>query len=188
MPGGLVIRDAARADARRISDIGRNAMPAQYQGLVDPVAVQAAIEQTYGIDAIAACIDACARARGAEFLVAEVDDDLVGYLHFDSFGPEPELHRLYVDARGRGGGIGGQLMQTLHARLAPGEPYMLLVLEGNDRAVCFYQRHGLVVAGYVDGLRYYGERMGVMFPAAAKPFRLVLMRRTRGRNASRQQL
>ena len=48
---------------------------------------------------------------------------------------------------------------------------------GNDRAVTFYQRHGLDVAEIADGLRYYHERMGVTFPEGTAPFGLVLMRR-----------
>ena len=53
---------------------------------------------------------------------------------------------------------------------------MLLVVEGNDRAVAFYQRHGLQIAEHVDGLVYYRERMGVDFPPSTRPFHLVLMR------------
>jgi ribosomal protein S18 acetylase RimI-like enzyme len=100
----------------------------------------------------------------------------VGYLHFDCFGPEPELHRLYVDADQRGGGVGARLMDELHARLDDPH-YMLLVVAGNHRAVAFYQRHGLQIERRVDGLRYYRERMGVAFPGGTEPFDLVLMRR-----------
>ena len=70
-------------------------------------------------------------------------------------------------------------METLHARLT-GADYMLLVVAGNDRAVNFYERHGLQVAGLVDGLAYYRERMGVVFPLQTQPFQLVLMRRRAG--------
>ena len=68
-------------------------------------------------------------------------------------------------------------MDVLHERIGAGTEYMLLVVEGNDRAVRFYERVGLSVAEMVDGLAYYAERMGVSFPPNPKPFRLVLMRR-----------
>lgn len=177
MDAGVLIRTAEPHDAEAVSAIGRAAMVAQYAGLVDPVAVQAAVSQTYSVEAIADCVRQCRSADPAEFLVAERNNRVQGYLHFDSFGPEPELHRLYVDGQVRGGGLGGLLMAELHQRLPEDTRYMLLVLEGNDRAVTFYQKHGLHVAEYVDGLTYYHERMGVTFPEGTLPFRMVLMRR-----------
>jgi ribosomal protein S18 acetylase RimI-like enzyme len=174
----VLVRDAAGTDADAIAAIGSQAMPAQYAGLVDPAAVAAVITQAYDTSAVAACIDRCQRASDATFLVAERSGQVVGFLHFDSFGPEPELHRLYLELRQRGAGIGTLLMNELHARLPAGLAYMLLVVSGNDRAVRFYERHGLNVARIVDGLAYYSERMGVVFPPEARPVGLVLMRRT----------
>jgi hypothetical protein len=55
---------------------------------------------------------------------------------------------------------------------------MLLVVAGNDRAVRFYERHGLLVSRIVDGLVYYSDRMGVLFPPGTRPVGLVLMRRS----------
>lgn len=80
---------------------------------------------------------------------------MVGFLHFDAFGPEPELHRLYVDRRHRGVGVGVLLMDELHARMPSDLAYMLLVVAGNDGAVRFHRRHGLRVERIVGGLAYY---------------------------------
>jgi ribosomal protein S18 acetylase RimI-like enzyme len=173
----VCVRDASAEDAAAVTAIGSRAMPAQYVGLVDPAAVDAATAQTYSLDAIAGCIERCQNAPDAEFLVAERAGDVVGFLHYDCFGPEPELHRIYLDSAFRGGGVGTQLIEELHSRLPSRMEYMLLVVEGNDRAVRFYERHGLHVAELVDGLAYYSDRMGVQFPEDTKPFRLVLMRR-----------
>jgi ribosomal protein S18 acetylase RimI-like enzyme len=170
------VRQALAQDAPRIAEIGSAAMRVQYAGLVDPVAVDSAIAQTYSVDAITDCITLCSHSESAEFLVAEHRHYVVGFLHFDCFGPEPELHRLYVDADQRGGGVGGLLMDELHARLAAPH-YMLLVVAGNDRAVSFYRRQGLQIERLVNGLAYYRERMGVAFPEGTRPFDLVLMRR-----------
>jgi len=170
------IRAAEHTDASAVARIGSAAMSAQYIGLVDPEAVRAAVRQTYSVESIADCIERCRSADAAEFLVAERDGNVEGFLHFDSFGPEPELHRLYVDGEARSAGLGSRLMEALNDRLPESVRYMLLVVEGNDRAVAFYQRHGLQVAEQVDGLVYYRERMGVDFPASTRPFRLVLMR------------
>jgi ribosomal protein S18 acetylase RimI-like enzyme len=177
MSSGVIIRDASETDSPAISAIGSKAMRAQYAGLVDPTAVDAAVKQTYAYSAIAECIARCRSAADAVFVVAELNGRVIGYLHFDCFGPEPELHRIYLDESERGSGVGGVLMDALHDRIGPDAEYMLLVAEGNDRAVRFYERHGLSIAELVDGLAYYGERMGVQFPAGTRSFRLVLMRR-----------
>lgn len=68
-------------------------------------------------------------------------------------------------------------MDELHQRVPADLAYMLLVVSGNDGAVRFYRRHGLRVERTVDGLQYYSDRMGVVFPADAPPVRLILMRR-----------
>lgn len=179
MAADVHIRSAEPDDAEAISEIGRAAMPAQYRGLVDPAAVNAAVAQTYSVEAVVDSINRCRTAELAEFLVAERDGTVEGYLHFDSFGPEPELHRLYVSSDARSGGIGARLMEELQARLPSDVRYMLLVLEGNDRAVAFYEKHGLHIDGFVDGLAYYNQRMAVKFPASTQPFRMVLMRQSR---------
>ena len=176
MVAELLVREAKAEDTARIAHIGAAAMRVQYAGLVDPTAVDAAIAQTYSAEAVGDCIRLCMRTHTAEFLVAERQNDVIGYLHFDRFGPEPELHRLYVDADQRGGGVGALLMDELHARLKDPH-YMLLVVAGNDRAVAFYERQRLRIERRVDGLEYYRERMGVAFPEGTEPFDLVLMRR-----------
>jgi ribosomal protein S18 acetylase RimI-like enzyme len=171
------VRDATTGDAPAIAGIGREAMPAQYLGLVDPGVIAAAVTQTYALPAVADCIGRCLDSDAACFLVAERSQRVVGFLHFDDFGPEPELHRLYVDHRYRSGGIGARLMGELHRRIPTDLAYMLLVVSGNHRAVRFYERAGLRIERIVDGLEYYGQRMGVTFAADAGAVDMVLMRR-----------
>jgi ribosomal protein S18 acetylase RimI-like enzyme len=173
----VLLRDASPEDAAAIAAIGMEAVPAQYAGLIDPAVIAAAVSQTYAPSAIADCIERCRVAEDASFLVAERSNHVVGFLHFDAFGPEPELHRLYLDHRHRGAGVGSMLMDGLHERVPADLAYMLLVVAGNDGAVRFYRRHGLRIERTVDGLEYYSERMGVVFPTDAPPVRLILMRR-----------
>jgi ribosomal protein S18 acetylase RimI-like enzyme len=176
--GGVRVRDASLDDVDAIARIGSASLIAQYGDVVDRAAVDATIEQTYSKESVSDSLTRCVAAADAEFLVAERDGAVRGFLHYDAFGTEPELHRLYVDATDRGAGVGGALIEELHARLGPSASYMLLVMEGNDRAVRFYQRHGAEVETTVDGLSYYAEHMGVEFPPDISPFRLILMRRS----------
>jgi ribosomal protein S18 acetylase RimI-like enzyme len=170
----VVVRDATPDDAQAVSSIGRASMPVQFEGLVDAVVVDAVATQTYEPAAVAECISRCTAAPDALFLVAKVDDAVVGYLHYDSFGAEPELHRIYIDRRFRSRGVGAALVEALHTRLRP-DTYVLLVVKGNDGAVRFYERHGLMREDVLDGIEHY-QAAGVSFPPDPKPFELVVMR------------
>ena len=86
MAADVLIRDAVEADADAISVIGKKAMPAQYAGLVDPVATEAAVEQAYAPSAVAECITRCHEATDALFIVAERGRG-IGVLQYRSVGP-----------------------------------------------------------------------------------------------------
>jgi ribosomal protein S18 acetylase RimI-like enzyme len=170
----VVVRDATPEDAEAVSSIGRTSMPVQFEGLVDAVVVDAVATQTYEPTAVADCISRCSAAADAVFLVGEVEGTVVGYLHYDSFGDESELHRIYIDQRFRSRGVGAALVEKLHARLQP-DTYILLVVKGNDGAVRFYERHGLAQEDVLDGIEHY-QALGVSFPPNPRPFKLVVMR------------
>ena len=134
------------------------------------------VEQTYSITALTDCIEFCAAADDAEFMVAERDGEVVGYVHYDCNGAEPELHRIYVDPNQKRGGIGSALMTELHARLAPGSSYVLLVAEANTDAQAFYERHGLIVERLVDGNSHYRAAMDLRLDSEPIPVPALLMR------------
>ncbi|GAA1546345.1 GNAT family N-acetyltransferase [Actinomadura kijaniata] len=86
---------------------------------------------------------------------------------FASFGPprdadpgggdRAELYAIYLEPGRWGGGGGRALMREVLAGLAPGTRGLVLwVLEGNARAIRFYERHGFVP----DGARAVVERGG----------------------------
>ena len=156
-----VVRAALVSDAPSIAAIGCVAFPAVHNDVVGAEFAAAVVEQTYSVEALTACIRRCTAADDAEFLVAERDGEVIGYLHYDSEGAEPELHRIYVDPDKKRGGVGRALMQELHARLKPGAQYILLVAEANTGAQAFYERQGLVIENRVDGPQYYSAAMAI---------------------------
>jgi ribosomal protein S18 acetylase RimI-like enzyme len=101
---------------------------------------------------------------------------VLGFLHYDSEGPEPELHRIYVDPGRKRGGVGSALMRELHARLPPDTEYVLLVAEANTDAQAFYRRHGLVVERKVEGTSHHMNAIGIKVDVPPPPARAVLMR------------
>ncbi len=149
-------------------------LPVQLEGLIDPALVDLFATHSYEPSAVAECISRCTTADDAVFLIAEIDGAVVGYLHYDSFGHEPELHRIYIDQGFQGQGVGGALVETLHTRLEP-DTYILHVVKGNDGAVRFYERLGLTQEDVVDGIEHYAAA-GVNYPPNPKPYQVVVMR------------
>lgn len=170
------VRAAVAADAPAVAAVGRVAFTRQYVGLVDPANYTWAAQQWYSDEAVEASIKHCERDPAACFLVAERDGALLGFLQYDEAGPQPELHRIYVAPSAQGSGVGALLMNALHEQLPPPASYVLVVVEGNDDAVRFYQRHGLRQDGRVDAHSYYRETAGITFPAGAQDFYCILMR------------
>jgi ribosomal protein S18 acetylase RimI-like enzyme len=174
-----VVRDAVPANAAAVAAIGKVAVPETYKDLIDDESVlQAIVGQSYALDALRECIARCAHADDACFLVAERDGRIVGFLHYDSEGSEPELHRIYVDPAQKRRGIGSALLGELHRRLAPGSSYILMVVTANRPAVCFYEKHGLAEAARIDGVAYMREHMGVEFAPGAPEVPALLLRFT----------
>jgi Acetyltransferase (GNAT) domain len=103
---------------------------------------------------------------------------VIGYLHYDSEGVEPELHRIYVDPGQKRGGVGSALMRELHARLPPSGQYILLVAELNKDAQAFYERHGLVIESRVDGPSHYINTMAIETDEPPPQAAAILMRYT----------
>jgi hypothetical protein len=94
LDSSVVVRVATVAHAPGISAIGRVAFRAVHDEIVGAEFAAAVVEQTYSIATLTECITRSTGAADAEFLVAERDGEVVGYLHHDSEGAEPELHRI----------------------------------------------------------------------------------------------
>lgn len=176
----MEIRDAAPADADAIAAIGTAEFTRTHEPLLGTLPTRSVVEQTYDREAVTESITRCAAADDAHFLVAERAGQVVGYLHYDCFGSEPELHRIYLQRTEIGRGTGSRLMSELHGRLRPDDTYILLVAEANAPARAFYQRHGLVEERrIIDGNEFYGDSMRVCFPPGAPPVAALVLRRIR---------
>lgn len=173
------IRDADPSDAAGVAAIGLAAVPETYRDIVDPVVLRNIVEQSYSIGALRACIARCRDARDAHFIVGELNGGVAGFLHYDCEGPDPELHRIYIEPALKREGIGSALMRDLHQRLAPGASYILMVIAANLPAVAFYRRHGFTEEAKVDGPTYMSEHMGVSFPAGTRSAPALVMRFTK---------
>lgn len=179
--GIATIRDADADDAAGVAAIGETAVLETYRDIVDLVVLRNIIEQSYSIEALRQCIARCRAAGNAHFIVAELEGRVVGFVHYDCDGPDPELHRIYSEPSLKRTGIGSALLRALHERLAPGATYILMVVAANLPAVTFYQRHGFKEETKVDGPTYMSQHMGVTFPTGAGQAPALIMRFTKSR-------
>jgi ribosomal protein S18 acetylase RimI-like enzyme len=168
------VRAAVADDAPAISTIGSEAFRVLHQDWFDPTTIDTIVDQIYSIDSLVDCIDRCNHDADACFLVAE-RDGVVGFLHYDCFGPEPELHRMYVRTDLKRAGVGSALITYLHRSLAPGSSYVLLVNAANEPAIAFYRSHGLQEREQVDGLEAFRDHMGIELPPNPPPVRALVM-------------
>jgi predicted N-acetyltransferase YhbS len=144
-----LIRDARPSDARPFEEIRVAGWRSAYVGLID-----ADFLSSYAVD------DARVRMRetwladlpaGHVMLVAEQDRAVVGGAILtpsrdDDLPEAGELLALYVDPGRHAGGLGTALLTTGFARMRQ-DVHSLWVLEGNEPARRFYERHGFRTDG-----------------------------------------
>ncbi|WP_154096204.1 GNAT family N-acetyltransferase [Microbacterium testaceum] len=156
----LSVRSARPADGRRIAQVHVRSWTEAHAGTM-PRSLSDALDEDLSAWRWEVRL-AGGTPAGAERLgdawVADVDGRVVG---FASAGPardadlpadQRELYALYVLAQHHGTGVGPALLEAALG----GEPASLWVLDGNDRAVAFYLKHGF----RPDGARRDDDRWG----------------------------
>lgn len=143
----VLVRPAVEADAEELARLHVEVWESAYRGLIPEsileerrASIDARIERwrtnvaaVPGRNHVAEHADAPGRLLGFVTVGPNRDDDL----------DHPELWALYADAAVWGTGVGHALLTAV---LPPG-PASLWVLQGNDRAIGFYQRHGFALDG-----------------------------------------
>ena len=134
----LLIRPMFPEDADGKAYVHYTSCLETYTGLMDPEFLAASTLDKYHAIAL----------RFVETtLVAELDGRIVGFGRWD---PKGEIPALYVLRDAQGYGIGRRLMEAMLERLSDCTQVRLEVLEGNDRAIGFYEHMGF----RLDGTRY----------------------------------
>jgi ribosomal protein S18 acetylase RimI-like enzyme len=132
-PRALMIRAATLDDARAIAEVHVASWRAGYRGLMPDAVLDAlsvedrvALWETILVD--------------GRTVVLVAGDPIDGFV---AFNPEKaEIGALYVDPARFRSGVGTTLLAAAHERLAGRPEVVLWVLEGNDAARTFYERHG----------------------------------------------
>ena len=138
----VVIRPMMPADAEAKAYVHWKSCLETYTGLMDPDFLAASTPDKYHAIAL----------RFVETtLVAELDGKIVG---FGCWDPKGEIPALYVLRDAQGYGIGRRLLETMLERLADCKQVRLEVLEGNDRAIGFYEHMGFRMDGTSNMTKY----------------------------------
>ncbi|GAA3655433.1 GNAT family N-acetyltransferase [Microbacterium marinilacus] len=156
---GLTIRRAVPDDAGRLSEVHVRTWQIAYAGLI-PQAVLDSLDIVARAARWRTTLESTSRpgagARGRTWVALE-GDDLVG---FSSSGPAREeqapwpleLWALYVHPRRHGTDAGRLLADAAIGDL----PAFLWVLDGNDRAIRFYEKIGFAFDGATKDERHGG--------------------------------
>lgn len=157
---GTHIRKASDADAGAITDVHLASMREGYRFLL-PAEALAGIE---GRDRIQRWRDHLARGTSVT-LLAVSDGDPIGFVDFGacrdedvSQGTVGEVTAIYVHPAAWGRGVGSLLMRTALDRLRSDgfEEVVLWMIEGNRRAIEFYERFGFTPDGSLCDREMYG--------------------------------
>ena len=189
MPDALTIRPAAPNDAQEVARIRVLGWRFAYQGLVpqgylDSLNVAEDTERMHGyLSQLPQNLPPNKSAPGLNsgdsgkrsFMLAVRDDAVLGFCHFSAAPNNTDrveratpggtmngrLHSLYIDPDALGQGIGHTLMShALSTFTAWGcKRAHLWVLEGNSRAISFYERQGWQLTGDTKVDRSFGPEL-----------------------------
>jgi len=79
------------------------------------------------------------------FVAERADNSITGYARAEMKYGDVKLDRLHVDKSEFGSGLAADLLHAVLAGHAGMASIFLEVLEGNDRALAFYRKHGFEV-------------------------------------------
>jgi len=147
LPAGVTIRRAVPADAEALSELHLDCWDDAYTGLVpQEILAERRMRILERIDHWRGALE-----RGDVVWVAERDGTLIGFsgarpADDPEFAGLLELRVLYVRAPWWGTTVGHHLFR----RAVGDEPSYLCVLEGNTRAIRFYERQGYRADGSTE--------------------------------------
>ncbi|MBB2752164.1 UNVERIFIED_ORG: GNAT superfamily N-acetyltransferase [Rhizobium aethiopicum] len=148
LPAASVIRRAHRSDAEALSNFAVRLFRDTYSDDTAASDLESYIDKHFSTERQAVEID----DPSAAVFVAMADDLIIGYAYVvvrSADGRSALLNRIYVDARWRGRGLAGDLLDAVVGEAGQrGVTHLkLTVFERNSRALAFYKRVGFAAIG-----------------------------------------
>ncbi len=134
----VLIRTAVGDDLDAVVEIGHRTWPETFEPIAGREYVEMGLAKWWTADATIPAI------RSGRTLVAEVDGRVVGMAVYGTHDDDLVLWKLYVLPEHHSRGIGHLLLDAVLARAAElgHRSLHVSVVDGNDRALRFYERHG----------------------------------------------
>ncbi|NML21812.1 GNAT family N-acetyltransferase [Pseudoflavitalea sp. G-6-1-2] len=145
----LVIRFADLEDIPTIGYLAQQIWPETYGAILSPEQLSYMLDMMYNPEALT---DQMTK-EGQRFLIAELDEDAVGYA---SYAPTEDegvfhLHKIYVHPKTQGSGVGRALLDfVIEQILEEGAAAIRLNVNRYNKARNFYEKLGFTVTKEVD--------------------------------------
>ena len=133
-----MIRHAKPEDAKVIHDVALKSWKDTYSQILSVETIEMVIDKWYSLD------DLREQTSHPIFYVAEEEDEVVGFVHASVSEGKATLHRIYLDPKYQGQGIGSRLYITAENDIKDAEAVKieLEVLANNQKGNNFYQKQG----------------------------------------------
>jgi ribosomal protein S18 acetylase RimI-like enzyme len=159
----MAIRPATDGDVPEIRLVAERAWSTDYPDIISRESVAAGVHEWYDDAMVGPAIE----RADSEVLVADVDGDVVGFVHAVVSDGVGNVLRLYVDPDHRNAGHGTALLDTVTDCLFERgvDRIRAMVLAANDLGNEFYRNHGFEPTDETHeteiGGEYYDERVWV---------------------------
>lgn len=145
----MEIREATAEDVPAVREVAEEAWWAAYAGFLEPGQIRRGLDELYDPEFLERAIE---EAEALEFLVAEVDGEVVGFASAElTWADEAELFTLYVHPDHWEEGVGSALLETVEewAREAGADRLACSVFTENYAGVPFFESRGFERLGEV---------------------------------------
>jgi ribosomal protein S18 acetylase RimI-like enzyme len=142
----MIIREMTKFDIDNVRNIASLAWKDTYCSFIPFEIQEKVLEEAYSND------EMDKRFSSSLTLVAEKDEEIVGYAFFsgDITAKEVHLESLYINPIHQGKGAGKQLLFTGLSKFKEPKSISLIVYKGNQN-ISFYERQGFNVIKEVEG-------------------------------------
>lgn len=148
----MKVRQATESDEDPIKSIAEQSFQASYS--LSPLDIESIVEVEFGPEQLASRMD----DDGRVFLVAEEDDEIVGFVEAEETDDTGEIRWLHVTPTERGQGVGTELFERILARLRERavENVEATVLANNQEGSEFFEQFQFESEGQTE--REFDER------------------------------
>lgn len=140
----ITFRKSKESDLEIIRDIAYKTWPSTYNDVVGEAQVTYMLEKMYNKGVLLEQLMA-----GCIFLIAENEQQPVGFISFDNINPEEaiyKLHKLYLLPESHGKGLGKIMMNEVYNQvIRMGGKCLQLNVNKKNKALNFYEKLGFTI-------------------------------------------